>query len=225
MRSQLLLFLAATTVATLAFAQTPAARQPEFELFAARPNETRLADKLAGLRIVATPAQLSDSGFPAGGVDTSRVPWMPADGIIFAVGGFMDSPVSRESLDRLVMAVRLYARLHGHGFASIYLPPQEITGGYVQIVASDPRSEGDVTVRGAKYFSVSSYRRALHQEPGQPIDEARLRADVEWLNRNPFRRAVIAAEPGDEPGTTRLALRVQETAPWRFSLGYDNTGT
>ncbi|HYD83433.1 MAG TPA: ShlB/FhaC/HecB family hemolysin secretion/activation protein, partial [Opitutus sp.] len=224
MRS-LLLLLAAMIGATVAFAQTSPAEQTAFELFAARPNEERLADKLAGLRIVATPAQLTEPGFPADGVDTSRVAWMPPEDIIFAVAGFMDMPVSRESLDRLEMAVQLFARTRGKTFVSIYLPPQDITGGYVQIVASEATNAGGVTVRGAKYFSEKSYRNALSQEDGKPIDEARLRADVEWLNRNPFRRAVIAAEPGAEPGTTRLALRVQESAPWQLSAGYDNTGT
>jgi hemolysin activation/secretion protein len=225
MRSLLLLFLAASTAATHVFAQTPAAEAPEFELFAARPNEERLADKLMGMRIVATPAQLADPGFPAEGVDVTRVAWIDGDDFVFTTAGFMDEPVSRESLDRLVMAVRLYARTHGKSFVSIYLPPQDITGGYVQIVASEATHSGEVAVQGAKYFSEKSYRNALSQEQGKPIDEARLRADVEWLNRNPFRRAVIAAEPGEEPGTTRLALRVQELAPWQLSASYDNTGT
>jgi hemolysin activation/secretion protein len=204
---------------------TPATDAEQPGLFAARPGEERLADRLAGLRFVSTPAQLADPGWPTPGLDVSRVPSLQNLGFELIANLFLDEPVSRESLNRLLVGVRQQAQLQGKKFLSIYLPPQDITGGYVQIVVSQARSEGPVVVQGARYFSSADYRAALNQPPGQPIDAARLQDAVAWLNRNPYRHAVLAAEPGDKAGTTVLVLNVQERRPWQVDTGYDNTGS
>jgi hemolysin activation/secretion protein len=222
-RAPRLLLLAALVLA--AFGARAATADESPEIFAARPGEERLADRLAGLRFIASPAQLADPGWPVAGLDVSRVPLLQNDGFAIIAHLFIDEPVSRESLDRLIVGVRQQAELQGRKFLSIYLPPQDITGGYVQIVVSEARSEGEVAVRGARWFSEARYRAALRQPAGQPVDAARLQDTVAWLNRNPYRHAVLAAEPGAAPGTTRLVLSVDERRPWQLDTGYDNTGT
>jgi hemolysin activation/secretion protein len=221
----------AATPAKAAEAAAPApaanstANAPRHDIFGARPGEARLADKLAGLRFVATPAQLQDSGWPAPGLDVSRVPLLQNPGFELIAHLFLDEPVSGQSLHRLILGVRQQARLQGKKFLSIYLPPQDITGGYVQVVVSQARSEGPVVVQGARYFSAADYRTALRQPAGQPIDAGRLQDAVAWLNRNPYRHAVLAAEPGAKAGGTILVLNVHERRPWQVDTGYDNTGS
>lgn len=219
------LLLGATQLPAADMPAPTAASAPEFELFAARPDETRLADQLVGLRIVATPAQLADPGFPAPGIDPTRVPLCNREDFYLIVAAFMDQPVSKPSLDRLVLAVQHYVHLQGKSLVSVYLPPQDITGGYVQIVVSEAKSAGAIKVVGAKYFSEATYLAALSQDPDQPVNEAGLKADVDWINRNPYRQARLAAGSGPTAGSTQINLLVQERAPWAVSASVDNTGT
>jgi hemolysin activation/secretion protein len=198
---------------------------PEIPLFAARPGEKVVLERLVGVRFVTSTADLGAPGFPAAGLDVSRVPALQRGGFVELNRAFLERPASRESLDRLVAAARIFLRTQGRTFVSVYLPPQDITGGYVQIVVSEARAEGPMQVVGARHFSEGSYLAAVHQSPGAPLDEAQIAADLAWLNRNPFRHVVAGAEPGAAAGTTRLTLRTQEQLPWSVAAGYDNTGT
>ena len=197
----------------------------QIPLFAARPGETVVLERLVGVRFVTSPAELSEPGFPAGGIDVSRVPGLQEGGFAEITEAFLDQPVSRESLDRLASAARMFLRVQGQSFVSVYLPPQDITDGFVQIVVSEARADGAPRVIGARHFSEKSYLAAIRQPTDGSIDEAQMAADLAWLNRNPFRRVVAGAEPGATPGTTRLTLRAQERLPWSIAAGYDNTGT
>jgi hemolysin activation/secretion protein len=195
------------------------------ELFAARPGEAVLAKRLRGLRFITGPDQLTAPGFPQDILDLSLIPEMNTPGFIEVLVHFHNKPVSRESLERLVRSVRSYMGLMRSPFVSVYLPPQDITDGYVQVVVSEATVDGPVNVLGAHYFSASNYRAAVSQQPGQPVDRAQLDEDVAWLNRNPYRQAQLSAAAGSKAGTTRLDLMVQERFPVGLSAGFDNTGT
>lgn len=52
-----------------------------------------------------------------------------------------------------------------------------------------------------------------------------MQEDIDWINRNPFRNATLAAEPGSTHDSTRLFLRVRERRPFRVFAGMDNTST
>jgi hemolysin activation/secretion protein len=195
------------------------------ELFGARPGEPVLVERLRGVRFVNSPAQLTAPGFPSDLIDVSLVPELNTPGFIEVVVHFHGKPVSQASLRRLVHTVKSYMGLMRSPFTSVYLPPQDITDGYVQVVINDATVDGEVAVNGAKYFSPASFRSVIRQQPGKPIDKARLDEDIAWLNRNPYRQVRVAAAPGGSAGTTRLELQVEERLPWNVSASYDNTGS
>lgn len=203
----------------------PLAVKPDPDLLAAKPGEPVILEKLVGVRFVTNPAQLKDPGFPSAGLDATRVTWINQLTFAPLAPKFLDKPASQASLARLVAALRLYASLMGHSFVSVYLPPQDITGGFVQIVISEAKADTAVAIRGAHYFSEASYRAALHQKSGDAIDKKVLDDDVAWLNRNPYHQVQVAAASGATAGTTALDLDVQERFPLGLSASYDNTGT
>lgn len=59
------------------------------------------------------------------------------------------------------------------------------------------------------------------RRPGEPINGTYLKADIDWLNRNPFRNVTTVAEPGGRAGTTGLKLRLDERLPLRLSSSFD----
>jgi hemolysin activation/secretion protein len=215
-----LLALAPVAVVT---ASTPA--QPVVAKAGALPDEFVLLDELKGI-VLLPRAELVQSGpFRAQpGLDASQVPLLPPDSAAVLAPAFLGQPVSYASLERITAAIRLTLQQFGYPFVAAYLPPQDITAGWVQIVvqlsvAAEPR------VEGANYFSAAHYRTPLRQPVGQPINTADLKADLDWLNRNSFHQVTVVAEPGKEPGTTALVLRANERFPLRFTAGYNNTGS
>jgi hemolysin activation/secretion protein len=84
---------------------------------------------------------------------------------------------------------------------------------------------GAVTVSGAKKGQARHIRDDVRLRPGQPVDARKLSDDLDWLNRNPFRRVEAVFSPGDALGATNLDLRVTQTKPWQVYAGYANSGS
>lgn len=62
-------------------------------------------------------------------------------------------------------------------------------------------------------------------EVGDKLTGEHLDRNLNWLNRNPFRRVGTVHRRGEAPGDSELVLRVQDRRPWRVYAGYENTGT
>lgn len=196
------------------------------EGFAALPGETVLIPALRGIVCVADPVQ---AGAPLpelfAGIDTARAPLVDGPEWHELLRLFLDRPVSLPSLERIPIALRAGLRARGRPFIVSYVPPQDLTAAVVRVVIHPARLEGELQIEGAQWFSEESYRRALPVAPGEEIDAGVLQTGVQRLNRNAHRRVLLEAESGQQPGTTRLVLRVQETKPWQVSAGYSNAGT
>lgn len=190
------------------------------------PGETVFIPELRGVICVPDTTALAVPP-PAGfaGVDTSRVPLLADPDAAALLGKFLGKPMSFGSLDRLCITLRTWLRVMGQPFVSVYAPPQEVTGGVIRLVVQPAKLDGEMRIDGAKWFSEQSYRAAVPLAAGAEIDALAIQGGLDRLNRNPYRRVVIAAEPGATTGTTRLVLRTQETRPWGFTTGYNNNGT
>jgi hemolysin activation/secretion protein len=134
-------------------------------------------------------------------------------------------PVSREGLSRLGLGVRSLLSQAGYPFSIVSVPPQDITDGLVKFVVTVSRLDDKVEVVGARHFSPRLYQAAIRLQPGEPLNRSQLNADIDWINRNPFRAARASVKAGAEPGTSQVLLQVNERLPWRFFTGSDNTGT
>lgn len=159
------------------------------------------------------------------GVDASSVPALRDVPLAAAVRPFLGAPIAVATLDALAQSVRSGLAASGRTLFLVHVPPQEVTGGVIRLVVQPARLDSEIGVEGAKWFSEESYRAAVPLAAGREIDVAALQAGVERLNRNPYRRVVVVAEPGAQAGTTKLVLRAQETRPWQVTAGYNNSGT
>lgn len=209
------------TAATISAAKTPTG----FKLNpGARAGEKVLIPHLKGVAYYAS-RTAAQAGKPGSGLAVVGLPLLNTPDFRKIVGYFLDEPASRQSLERLASATRIYLSAVGYPFSVVYLPPQDITAGVVRYVVIVSRMQGQVAVKGAHYFAASLYRAAIRQRPGQPLDRAQLQADIDWLNRNPFRAVSATTEAGTKPGTTKVVLQVAERRPWRYFVGTNNTGT
>ncbi len=187
-------------------------------------GDTVVASRLTGVRFVSSVKEVQTEGFQG------KKPIEPGD-VAFAgqpdfaavVQPFLGQPVTIGSLDQLTSAVVVYYRNHDRPIVNVFAPQQNITNGYVQIVVAEGRV-GQVTAKGAQWFSNSDLGSNLRVHTGDEISGMKLREDLDWINRNPFRQSDLVFGPGDSPGLTNLTLKTADRFPARFFAGYDDAG-
>jgi hemolysin activation/secretion protein len=140
------------------------------------------------------------------------------------VGKYLNGPITLRALSELSREIIIYYRDRGRPVVDVAVPEQKITQGTVQIVVIEPRI-GRVFVSGANWFDNQMLADQLrYTMPGGRLSENRLRSDLFWLNRSPFRRVEVDLQPGVTPGTTDVTFDVRDAFPWRAYMGYEDTG-
>jgi hemolysin activation/secretion protein len=123
----------------------------------------------------------------------------------------------------MITRVIIYYRNHDRPIVDVFVPEQDITIGTVQVVILEGYV-GKITTTGNHWFSDHEISSNIRLQPGDPIRSSELRADLDWLNANPFRSTDAIYHPGVQLGATDIELRTQERFPLRLYAGYDNDG-
>ena len=160
---------------------------------------------------------------PVGQIDASRVPALADPGAQTEIRRYLGLPVSEILIGSLRAAVGKHYSEIGRPFVSVLVPKQDVTDGVIQVVVLEARL-GGVTLEGDRWFSPDQYLGSFRLKPGDPIDNRTLQADLDWINRNQYRRVTTLAAAGAQTGSTDLTLRTQEQFPLSVTSGADNTG-
>lgn len=158
------------------------------------------------------------------GIDIERIPAINPAALREHLAAFIGRPISRKLIAEVQAAITGVYREAGRAFVSVTIPPQEITGGALQVRVFEYRT-GRVTVTGAERAGTDHISTRIRVTPGEAIDSRRLETDLDWLNRNPFRRVEAVFGPGKDLAEADLTLRTTEQRPWQVYTGYANTGT
>ncbi|HUF62657.1 MAG TPA: ShlB/FhaC/HecB family hemolysin secretion/activation protein [Verrucomicrobiales bacterium] len=137
---------------------------------------------------------------------------------------YFGSPFSFASLQDLTRAIVGHYRKSDRPLVDVIVPEHDLTHGVLQLVVLEGRL-GETRVRGNRWFSDAILLDPLRIEPGDVVRQSKLLDDLDWLNRNPFRRVDLVYTPGTEPGQTDLILDTSERFPLRIYTGIENSGT
>ena len=184
-----------------------------------------LITRLNGLRLIPSADRLASAGLPAGQtVVVEGLPWLDPSKVEAISAGFLSRPLTRQDLSRLTRLLVVLCRNSDHPVVDVYVPPQDVSSGVVQVVVM-PARLGRVLVQGNRWFSDDQVARQVRAKPGQEITGETLMEDVDWLNQNPFRQVELVYSRGLNPGETDAILRVSDARPERFYAGYEDTGS
>jgi hemolysin activation/secretion protein len=184
-----------------------------------------LIPRLNGLRLIPSADRVVSAGLPAGQtVVIEGLPWLDPAKVGAISAGFLSRPLTRQDLSRLTRLLVVLCRSSDHPVVDVYVPPQDVSSGVVQVVVSSARL-GRVLVQGNRWFSDDLLTRPVRAKPGQEITGETLMEDVDWLNQNPFRQVELVYSRGLNPGETDATLRVSDARPERFYAGYEDTGS
>jgi hemolysin activation/secretion protein len=130
-----------------------------------------------------------------------------------------------ELIRQALSSLQLAYRNRGWATVSLALPQQRITNGIVTIQVTEGRLS-EVTVVGNKWFSERNVRAALPSAKTNTVLNSKVfQAEVDQANASPDRQIYPVIEPGAEPGTSMLVLKVKDQVPLhgRFELNNQRT--
>lgn len=177
---------------------------------------------LSGLLLLGPDDQVRTA--PVEGVNTALVGRLNLAAPRSALASFLGKPLSRKLIADIESTIARYYRRRGYPFVSISTPPQVIGRGMLQVRVVEFHA-GAVSVAGVHGRTAERIRRGVRLQPDQPIDAVDLTADLDWLNRYPFRHIEAVFSPGDGLGRSNLELQDTPGRPWQAYAGYANSGS
>lgn len=137
---------------------------------------------------------------------------------------FIGQQVSLNGLKRVASKVKQFYRERGYVAAYVYIPPQDATGGIVELQIIEGKL-GTIEIKGNKWFSERTIRRMSRLHPGSVIYYNDLRSALSFFNKNRDLKVTSLLKPGREPKTTDVELNVKDKFPVHLSTDVNNLGT
>ncbi len=205
--------------------EAPSATVPEPPEPAKAPGQDEeLLAALKGIYFTAHSEQILKAGREeVAGVEIVDLPLLENEDFRQRIKPFVGEPVTINQLRELVRTVIQYYRDQDMPVVDVIVGEQDITVGVVQLLVLEGKLE-DVVVEGNKWFSDDQIKEKIRMERAGRILSTPLIDDINYLNRNPFRRVTVVFEKGEEEGYTDLVLRAEDRFPVRFYTGYEDTG-
>ncbi len=136
---------------------------------------------------------------------------------------YLGKPLTTETLDELLREIIITYRDNRRPVVDVIVPEQDVTHGHLVLEVLEGQV-GRVQVTGQRWFRRPIFTSKIRFERGDEIDSLMLQEDLDWMNRNPFRRVDVVYAPGSEPGETDLLFEVEDRFPFRVYGGFENTG-
>lgn len=139
------------------------------------------------------------------------------------LSSFLRQPVSLGSINRVSREIAAIYRRHDRPVVDVVVAEQDITAGYLKLIVIESRF-GAVRVQGNRWFSTRLLESGVRLQPGDPLLNSRVEADLDWINTNPFRSASLIYTPGEAFGTTDIIVETRDRFPARLYTGIQRTG-
>lgn len=186
---------------------------------------TVLVDKVTGLVLVDDAEAVVREGLiDVRGVRVDDIPLLDRQDLKDQLSRYLGRPLTKGGRIKILDEIALYCRKRGQPFVDVSILPQDVTDGVLQILVLQAKV-GTVRVMGNKNFTAESTARKMRAKAGDQLDIDRLTEDLDWLNRNPFRRVDLVYVKGTEFGQANLLLKQVDQFPLRVYGGYDDSGT
>jgi len=193
-------------------------------------STAEILPSLNGVRLVGDPKQISatvpvqfDTPKVVAVDGFSKVP-SPPPSVLDSVQDFLGRPVSLASLEEMTQALIESYRNTDYPLVDIYLPPQNVSNGVVQLVVLEA-TLGELAVEGTRNSDPEFLKRQMRIAPGERINRIEVEENLSYLNENPFRRVDLIYRRGSAEATSDILLTTEDMKPIQVSAQWGNTGT
>lgn len=149
---------------------------------------------------------------------------IPSEVFASIIQKYTGKEVYMSDLRALATEIKRYYRDAGYIAAYVYLPPQTIVDGNVEIAVIEGRL-GMIEVTGNKWFSGKVIKRFIRLSAGQVIFYDNLRNALSFINKHRDVQVKAILKPGKETGTTDLEIATQDKFPVHPGVDVNNLGT
>ncbi|MDB6108434.1 MAG: hypothetical protein JWR69_184, partial [Pedosphaera sp.] len=133
--------------------------------------------------------------------------------------------VSLERIRKALADLQLAYRERGFATVAVSLPQQQLTNATVKVTVTEG-TLADIRVRGHRFFSSENVLRALPSLHTNTLLNSHIfQRELDLANANRDRQIYPTIEPGPEPGTSALELRVKDRLPFHGRFDLDNYST
>jgi hemolysin activation/secretion protein/AraC-like DNA-binding protein len=165
--------------------------------------------------------------FPINAYDVKGNTVLPADVISKVLAEDIGPDSTYDTLRRAVRELQLTYRGRGYVTVSVTLPPQplNLTNNVVKIQVVEGKL-ADIRVSGNRWFSSNNVMASLPSlRTNLILNSAWFQAELDQANQSKDRQISPVIEPGPEPGTSALLLKVKDRIPLHGRWELDNKGT
>lgn len=136
---------------------------------------------------------------------------------------YLNQPLTDEKIMEIKRAIVLYYADESRPVVMVQLLEQDLSSGVLSLLVTESKL-GAIKSKGCRWTKDQRLIDSVRLEPGNYIDQEVLEQDLEWMNRNPFRRTSLIYAPGEKAGTTDIELVTDERRQIRFYSGAENSG-
>jgi len=186
-------------------------------------DKTVLLEVLLGVRFITSQADVIKDATKAG-IEIKDIKLLDNDEFRKIIEPYLGKKVTMRSISMMVRDTVRYYQLQDRPVVDVFVPVQEITKGVVQLMVVEARV-GEIKIEGLEWFGENQVRDQVRLQSGDVIYASQLLEDIDYLNQNPFRFVRPVLSPGKEFGTTDVTLDGKDRLPYRFYIGYEDTGS
>ncbi len=141
------------------------------------------------------------------------------------IDGAFGTNVSLDGIRAAVTQLQNAYRERGYVTVVVGLPPQKLTNATVTVRVTEGRL-ATIEVKGNQYFSSNNVMRALPSlHTNMILNRQIFEAELNRANANQDRQIYPVIEPGPDPGTSDLALKVKDRLPLHAKVELNNQST
>ena len=137
---------------------------------------------------------------------------------------FINRETSFVQLRNLAKLITNHYRAAGYISSRAYIPPQRVEESTVIIRIVEGKL-GKVVVEGNKYFASNVYASAFKSQQDKVLRFQEIENTLYFVNQKPDRKARAYLMAGEEPTTSDLVLKAEETFPFHMYYEFNNRGT
>jgi len=127
-------------------------------------------------------------------------------------------------LEEIAADITRYYREQGLFLAQVQIPAQEVKDGVVTLTVQEGIL-GQVEVHDNQKYSVQQLASAFDSQRGALVNHDAIEESLYLLNDLPSLNITGYFSPGDNPGETRLNLKVRDESSWQLVSRMDNHGS
>jgi len=127
-------------------------------------------------------------------------------------------------LEEIAAELTRYYRQHGLFLAQVQIPAQEVENGVVTLTVQEGLL-GQVVAEDNNKYSVSQLSQPFEDQRGKLVSHEKIEEGLYLLNDLPSLNITGYFSAGENPGETKLNLKVRDEQAWNMVTRFDNHGS